>query len=79
MIVGPLERFDFLVELELDACGGISHLTSLAQSSSVYVACSLVATEGVLEVVLEVEDLEEEEMVMVVEAVRLGAKEDLFE
>lgn len=70
MIVGPLERFDFLVELELDACGGISHLTSLAQSSSVYVACSLVATEGVLE---------EEEMVMVVEAVRLGAKEDLFE
>lgn len=75
MIVGPLERFDFLVELELDACGGISHLTSLAQSSSVYVACSLVATEGVLEEGV----LEEEEMVMVVEAVRLGAKEDLFE
>lgn len=67
-IVGPVERFDFLVELELDADRGTSHLTSLAQSSSVYVTCSLVTTGEILE------EARDEEIVMVVAAVRLGAE-----
>ena len=74
MIAGPLGRLGFLVEVEVDAGRGTSHLTSLAQSSSVYVTCSLVVTEEALEDVLEVE-----EMVMVVAAARFGAKEGVFE
>lgn len=74
MIVEALERFDFLVELELGSDRGTSHLTSLAQSSSVYVTCSLVVTEEALEEVFEAE-----EIVMVAAAAKLGAKEDDFE
>jgi hypothetical protein len=65
--VRPLERFG---PFELDAGGGTSHLTSLAQPSSVWVTWCLVATEEAPEGVLEVE-----ETVMVVTAARLGAKE----